>query len=150
MKRFKPSVGALNFLQILLALLAFGISLLCVLYLRKLRMLMYIIVGVVCSVAFVMDFILLPLYFSKALYTFDKISISKKGGLFYTKKQLMRFSSVQYYTVIKTPLSFITSLNFVIIHALGGQVVLNFLSLSDTKEVERLLTESLMEKEVER
>ena len=149
MKRIRPSVGALYFLQIFLALLAFGISLISVLYLRRFRLLMYIIVGVVCSLAFLFDLILLPLYFSRTLYSFDKNAISKKGGLFYNKKQLMKFSSVQYYTTVKTPLSELTSLNFVIIHALGGRVVLNYLSAKELAEVEGIMSENLKGNEVE-
>lgn len=149
MKHYKPDIKALNFLQILLALIAFGISLFCVLYLRRFKLLMYIIVGVVCSLAFLMDFIVMPLYFSRTQYTLDKSSISKKGGLIYTKKQLMRISSVQYYTLVKTPLSSITSLNFVIIHALGGTIIINYLSKSDLKEIEKALSDCLKGNEVE-
>ncbi len=148
MKKLKPNITALNVLQILLALVAFLISLICVMYLRRFKLLMYIIVGIVCSLAFIMDFILMPLYFSRTSYTFDKNAISKKGGLFFTKKQLMKLSSVQYYTSIKTPLSSFTSLNFIIIHALGGVVILHYLSKNDLKEVEHILSESLKGNEV--
>ena len=148
MKHIKPNVTALYFLQIFLAIVAFGISLLCVIYLRRFKLLMYIIVGVVCALAFLMDFILMPLYFSRTSYTLDKNSISKKGGLLFTKKQTMKLSSVQYYTSIKTPLSSFTSLNFVIIHALGGVVILHYLSNTDIKDVENILSESLKGNEV--
>lgn len=148
MKRVAPSLRAMYFFQIFIALVAFAVSLLCVLFLSRFRLAMYTIVGVACSVAFVFDLMLLPLYFSRTLYTFDKQGISKKGGLFYTKRQLMKFSSVQYYTVIKTPLSEFTHLNFVVIHALGGQISLNYLSEKELLEIDRMLSQYLKRNEV--
>lgn len=104
---------------------------------------MYVLVGIVCCAAFIMDFILLPIYFSKTTYTFDGRFINKKGGLFIVHKQFMKADSMQYATVIKTPFSKITGLNFVIIHALGGVMILHFISSNDLREIEKIVSRVL-------
>lgn len=138
-KRVAPHINALHFLQLCVALCAFLISLLCVLFLKRFEILMYVIVGVSCSLAFIGDFILLPVWFLKTSYSINEKMISKKSGLFFNTTQFMKAQSVQYVSVIKTPFSKITSLNFIIVHALGGVLVLQFLSKDETDELEKLL-----------
>lgn len=138
-KRFKPHIAALNFLEICVAVAAFLISLLCVVYLKRFELLMYIIVGAVCSLAFVIDFILLPLWFSRTTYTVTEEMITKKGGLFFFTKQFMKTDSVQYVSVVKLPFSKLNSFNFIIVHALGGVIVMQFLSSVEADQMAKLL-----------
>lgn len=103
---------------------------------------MYILVGVLCFSAFALDFILLPIYFSKTFYCITDELITKNSGMIFTAKQLMKKSSVQYISVIKLPLSDYTAFNFIIIHALGGTMLLSFLSSSDTEEIAKAFDNS--------
>lgn len=100
---------------------------------------MYTLVAIVCGVGFLLNFILLPIYFYKTSCTVGENYVSKKGGIIFTSKQYMKKSSVQYITVIKTPLSKFTAGNFLIIHALGGGIILYFLSDNDTEEIKNLM-----------
>lgn len=138
-KRYTPYRCALNFLRIVTALVALAASILSVIYLDRFPILMYIVTGVFCFTAFALDFILYPLYFSKTSFCVSKDFITKKSGMLFTKKQLMKKSSVQYLSVVKTPLSGFTGMNFVIICALGGKIILSFLSREDVDEISEML-----------
>lgn len=146
-KNYNPHRNALNLLRLGIAILALALTIVTLIFLNILPILMYILVGIVCATAFVLDFILLPIYFYKTSYTVGENYISKKGGIFFTTKQYMKKSSVQYITVLKTPLSKFTAGNFIVIHALGGGIILHFLSDNDTEEIKNLMKKWTKEKE---
>lgn len=134
-KNFRPHQNALNTLRLTVALLTLILSVAGVYFLKSYATAMYISVGAVCCLAFLGNFILLPLYFSKCSFNIAKDSATKNGGVFFTTTAHVKKSSVQYVTVVKTPFSKYTAMNFLIIHVLGGVMILNFLSLSDLEEI---------------
>lgn len=138
-KNYKPHRNALNFLRLATSVLALALTVACVILLENYNVAMYIGVGVVCGLAFFVDFILLPLYFAKCSFTIGQNGATKHGGIFFTTASHVKKSSVQYVTVVKTPLSKLTAMNFIIIHVLGGIVILNFVSSDDVDEIDVIM-----------
>lgn len=85
----------------------------------------------------------LPLYFSQASYYVSGQEIVRAAGFFVRNRQFMKTSAIQYVTLIRTPFSQQTGLNFVLINALGGHLLLPFLSRRDAEDILRSLTETL-------
>ena len=135
MKIYYPDKKALNFLRGLVIILAAVLTFLCLSYLRSFKILMYILLGICWGGAFALIFIFLPLYFAKTSYSLGGSLIAKRSGMIFTTRQLMRGSAVQYLTTVITPLSSLTSLNFIIVNALGGKVFLAFLTREEIAEI---------------
>jgi membrane protein YdbS with pleckstrin-like domain len=83
-------------------------------------------------------FIHLPLYFSSISYTATETEIMKSSGVFFKVHQSIRYSSIQYTTVVTSPFSQYTGFNFIIFFVYGGQLRLLFLKQSDAKEIIRM------------
>lgn len=82
----------------------------------------------------------LPLYFRKmSVYVFDTGVMFKTGVLKITRKH-MKAQAMQYITTVVSPLSRYTGLNFIIIRALGGRIIIPFLSRGNAEELSHLLT----------
>ena len=82
-------------------------------------------------------FVYLPLYFSSIKYTATETEIMKSSGVFIKTHQSVRYSSVQYTSVISSPFSQYTGLNFIVFFVYGGQLRLLFLKQSDAQEILR-------------
>ena len=88
---------------------------------------------VIAYVLFIM--IILPLWYSSASYAVSSDEIVVRYGVFSKIRQYMRLSAVQYITHVSFPFSRITGFNFIVINALGGKIVLMFLSDRDATEI---------------
>ena len=80
-------------------------------------------------------FIHLPMYFASISYTATDTEVMKSSGVFFKVHQSIRYSSIQYTTVVSSPLSQYTGFNFIIFFVYGGQLRLLFLKQSDAKEI---------------
>lgn len=138
-KSYKPHRRALNTMRLLISLLALALTGADVFFLKSFRTIMLIIAGVICAVAFIFVFILLPIYFSRTSYTLEKDLIIKDEGMIFFSTQYMKKDAVQYVKLLKTPLSDITSGNFLIINALGGKIIFSFLSTPEAYEIKAVL-----------
>ena len=147
MKKYYPSKAALNFLRLVIAAAAIGLTYVCFRYLHSIEILMYILVGIFWGGGFALCFIFLPLYFAKTSYSISSDIISKHSGMIFTTRQLMRGGSVQYVTAVITPFSRFTALNFIVINALGGKIFLAFLSKKDAAEITAALNKKKKKKE---
>ena len=65
-------------------------------------------------------FVYLPLYFSSLSFDTTENEITKHSGVYFRSHQSVLYSTVQYTTVVTTPLSQYTGLNFVIFFVYGG------------------------------
>ena len=130
MRSFKPDRHAL--LTLRLAIAAASVLLFCAVR-------MYIslnIVLVIIAIAFLtIDIfficIYLPLYFKSLSYDTTDTEITKHSGVYFISHQSVLYSTVQYTTVITTPFSQYTGLNFVVFFVYGGQLRLLFLNQED-------------------
>ena len=79
--------------------------------------------------------IILPLWFSTVSYVISGDELVAKYGLFSRTRQYMKLSAIQYTTRLSFPLSEYTGFNFIIVNALGGKLVLMFLSNVDASDI---------------
>lgn len=143
MKKYRPSRVALNVIRIIMLIACVAVIFLSKAYLSDYLILMYSVIGIFCGLCFLFGMILLPIMFSKAEYNISVNDITKTAGFFLITKQYMRTKSIQYVTTITTPFSHFTSINFVIINALGGKIFLPFLTKKDVIEITATLNRAI-------
>ena len=130
---FKPS--ALYIMSVAMFLAAGIGSALAWRYLGSFRILMFVLIGLCVGAAVLFGLILLPMYFRRTVIYISQSEITVHTGLIFLKREHMKMSAVQYVTLISTPLGGVTGFNFVILRALGGSLVLPFLSVKDCEEI---------------
>lgn len=134
MKSYKPDRRSMNTLRAasaaaaIILITAFGL-------LIPIYSLMITLIAGAAAAAVIVIFVYLPMYFSSLSYTADEDEISKTSGAVFRKKQSVKLSSVQHYTLISTPLSERTGLNFIILYVYGGRIFMPYLSKADANEI---------------
>ena len=106
-------------------------------------MIMWIILIVFATAYVAIALIWLPLYFNNVSYMVSSQEVIRCTGFFMKIRQIMNVSAIQYVTSIATPFSNITGFNFVIVNALGGNLLLLYLSKKDSEEIVRTLSEAI-------
>lgn len=145
MRKYTPKIAALYTIQALIFIVAVALTLLSVRYLSSFRILMSVII-IICWVASaIFGLWLLPMYFRRTVVYIGTSEISVHSGLIFLWREHMKASAVQYVSLVRAPLSSLTGFNFVFIHALGGTVVLPFLSSADAEEIITLLNSRISE-----
>lgn len=137
MKQYAPDRHCLTTLRLLITLAAVAIHL-AAKYFIPYEWLVTLITAAVVLLACLEMFLHLPLYFASIKYTATETEIMKTSGVFIKVHQSVRYSSIQYTTVISSPLSQYTGFNFIIFFVYGGQLRLLFMKQSDAKEIIRL------------
>lgn len=92
-----------------------------------------IVLFIIAYVIFIL--IILPLWYKTVRFTLYTDEIEVKYGFFSKTNQYMKLSAVQYTTKVSFPLSKFTSFNFIFLNALGGRVMLMFLSDRDAEYI---------------
>ena len=82
---------------------------------------------------------LLPMWFGSVSYIISDTHITKRCGIFFIQEQTMRLQALQYSTIIRTPVSEKTGMNFIPLHAYGGMILLAFLKPEDAQEIQKFL-----------
>ena len=136
MKHYYPDKGCLTTLRIII-IFSVIILLGLVRYFIPAKFLVLSFTIAVAVIAFFVMFVYLPLYFSSIKYTATETEIMKSSGVFIKTHQSVRYSSVQYTSVISSPFSQYTGLNFIVFFVYGGQLRLLFLKQSDAQEILR-------------
>ena len=83
--------------------------------------------------------ILLPMWYKSIKYTVTDKEIISRTGLFSRTYRIMKLSAVQHAALVTMPLSGFTCFNFISIGALGGNLMLMFLSRKDCSEIMDIL-----------
>ncbi len=141
MKKFKPDKNALLTMRIIIL----TISLLLILAVRiyiPITVIVLIIAAAFGTVDIFLIFVYLPLYFSSVCYDMTEDMITRHGGAFVKSHKSVKISKIQYTTVVTTPFSQYTSLNFVILFVYGGQLRMLFLDLDDAMEILKITGEA--------
>lgn len=138
-KKFRPSSRGLTVIRIMLIIICAAAIILSKMYLSAYPIFMYTVIGIFCFSSFAAGMILLPIVFAKSYYVISPTELHKTAGLFFITQEYMKTSSIQYVTVITTPVSSLTGLNFIIVNALGGRMVFLFLSKKDALEMTALI-----------
>ena len=115
-------------------------------YLGSLKILMYSLVGLCFGTAVLFGVILLPMYFRRTVFYISQSEITVHTGLIYLKREHMKMSAVQYVTRISMPLSSLSGFNFVILRALGGNLVLPFLGTAECEEIAQAVQGEIAER----
>jgi membrane protein YdbS with pleckstrin-like domain len=134
MKTYEPDRNGLMTLRILITLASAALIVLARVFIPW-RLTVIILGAVIASTALFLMLIYLPVYFSSITYTITDSEIIRKTGVLIKFRQSVRFSSIQYTTVVSTPLAQYTGFNFIIFFVYGGQFRLLFLSQKDAKEI---------------
>jgi len=134
LKKYQPDRHGLISVRILTTLFSVILSVISKIYVISEFLLFIVIIFIVTISIFVM-FVYFPLYFSSLAYETTSTEVIKHSGVIVRSHQAIRFDSIQYTTVVSSPLSQYTGFNFVIFFIYGGQLRLDFLSRQDTIEI---------------
>lgn len=134
MKSYAPDKRSTLILRIAVAVVATLIIILLRIFI-KIHVLLLSLSIILAAAALVIIFIYLPLYFSHLDYYATESEIKKRSGVFFRKSQSIKYSSIQYSTVITMPLSAYTGLNFIVFYVYGGRFIMVFLKKEDMHEI---------------
>ena len=134
MKQYLPDKHCLTTMRILITAVAVAI-LTAFRYFIPSEKTVLLLIFIVISVSLFEMFVHLPLYFASIRYSATDTEITKSSGVFIKVHQSVRYSSVQYTTVVSSPFSYYTGFNFIIFFVYGGQLRLLFLKQSDAREI---------------
>lgn len=137
MKQFYPDRHCLSTMRIMITAAAVAVLAAARYFITLYNIVFFTTVVVVFIACFEM-FVHLPMYFSSISYTATDTEIMKSSGVFFKVHQSIRYSSIQYTTVVSSPFSQYTGFNFIIFFVYGGQLRLLFLKQSDAKEIIRM------------
>ncbi len=142
MRKYQPKKAALIVIDVAIVVIAALLTALVVGYLSHHKIIMTLLLCLFWLAAILFAAILLPAYFSRTVIYISPTDISMKTGIVYQKRHHMKASAVQYVSTITTFMSKYTGLNFVILRAMGGTMVLPFLGVDDVREIEELMRNS--------
>lgn len=134
MKQYAPDRHCLTTMRILITITVI-IILFAVRYFITFDKIVFFTEIIIIFAALVEMFVHLPLFFSSIKYSATDTEITKSSGVFIKVHQSVRYSSIQYTTVISSPFSHYTGFNFIIFFVYGGQLRLLFLKQSDAMEI---------------
>lgn len=103
------------------------------------EIIIYSAIGVFAAAYIIFALIFLRIWQKTLSYALTPDCIISDTGFFVRTRQIMKYSSVQYVSLVSMPFSRISSFNFVIVSALGGRLIMMFLSDSDAKAVVELI-----------
>lgn len=141
MRKYRPTRTALYSLQFLELILCALLSIVAWYYLRFFPTLAWIAVMLLVVIYILTALVYLPIYISKTVITIGENEIIVKSGVFFETKSIMTHDAVQYISIVRTPLSKYTSLNNIVVNALGGRQFLLFLSRDNAEEIVDILRE---------
>ena len=87
--------------------------------------------------------ILLPMWYKTIRYTVKDGEIIARSGLFSRTYRIMKLSAVQHASKISMPLSKITCFNFISLNAMGGSMIMMFLSENDCARIMAMFDRSV-------
>lgn len=134
MRHYKPDKRCLRAIQIFIAFLGifFTASIAYISSVSKIAAAAELIIIIAAAVTAALY---LPLHFDSIKYTATDLEFTVTRGVFIKRKQTIKFSSIQYTTVINFPLSKLASFNSVIFFVYGGKLRISYLSVNDLREI---------------
>lgn len=93
--------------------------------------------------------ILLPMWYKTIRYVINNKEIISRTGLFSRTYRIMKLSAIQHASRISMPMANVTCFNFISVNALGGRMVLMFLSDKDCKEIMEMIGKKFEKKETD-
>ncbi|MBO5343952.1 MAG: hypothetical protein J6A57_05850 [Ruminococcus sp.] len=143
MKKILPDGNAGTFLKIVIFVIV--LLIVCAVWLFIPVYALWITI-ILAAVSIILDCIYIPLYFRNLRYEMDGERIIRYSGVFFRSIKMTEFSAVRYTTLLTTPFSKHTGLNFAVLFLYGGRLRLSFLSESDVREIIAIASASGREK----
>lgn len=143
MRKYKQKKSALVIIGVTAIVLAAILTALAAAYLSRYKITMTVLICLFWLIALLFAAVLVPAYFERTVIYISPTDISMQTGILFVKRHHMRMSAVQYVTSVTTFFSKYTGFNFVIIRAMGGGMVLPFLTLSDALDITNLFNSRL-------
>ena len=143
MKKYYADKTCLNVLRVLALVVTLSLIFVDYYFLYFIPIVMWALIGLFSLTFILFGIIWLPLYFSRASYIVSSLEVIRNIGFFFRIRQIMKVSAIQYVTLMTTPFSSITGFNFVIVNALGGNLLLLYLSKTDAEEIVRTLSAAI-------
>lgn len=133
MRHYRPDKRCLRAIQIFIAALGifFTASVAYISSFSKISA----VAGLIIIMALLTVTLYLPLHFDSIKYTATDLEFTVTKGVFIKRKQTIKFSSIQYTTVISFPLPKLASFNSVIFFVYGGKLKVSYLSVSDLRDI---------------
>ncbi|MGN0660717.1 MAG: PH domain-containing protein [Oscillospiraceae bacterium] len=137
MKVYRPKISAF-FASELVVVIVFAALFFAARYYVSVLPVAYGVVRLVLAAAYcALAFIYLPILFARTKCVVEDGRITSCFGAFINNEVVVEKSDIQYITLVKTPLSKITGLNFLLLNAFGGRVIIYFLSYKQASEIYR-------------
>lgn len=134
MQEYRADTAALRLIQVILCLLAAGLSAAAAQFLSPWAILMWIVIAVFVGIAVIVSFLLLPLLFRRLRCVTTSSRVSVRSGILLQREQSIRLNTVQFVQIISGPFDGKCGLNFVILHVYGGSLAVLFLSKEEREE----------------
>ena len=146
MKKYTADGYALGFIRIIMLIICVGGGVAAYIFLLRFNILMWAIIITLAALYFICGIIMLPIYFAQMKYTVSPDRIASHSGLLYSITQNMKISAIQYTTLISVPLLSRCGFNFVIANALGGRIVMSFLTRNDASDIQARISRYMSRK----
>lgn len=110
---------------------------------------MWILIAIFAALFILGIVVWLPLFFGAGRFELTDNEVIVSLGWLCRVRTFMKLSAVQYVVTVHTPFSKTTGFNFLLIQALGGVVIIPFISYTDCTELENVLGRVVMAEEKE-
>lgn len=131
MTQYKPCRKCLGVLTLMIILVTLTLIALSSYFFSFIPMFMKILNIIFIAAALFLTLIYLPVYFKNLCYYVSDEKITKTSGFFFVKTQTIMLDSIQYTTSVTTMFSEKTGLNFFLLYAYGGIMIVTFLNDND-------------------
>lgn len=134
-KILRADMSAMWLIRTIIILICALASTAALLYLSFIPILMWCCVSLFSALAIFLGIIYTPLYFKSITTKISENSICTTSGVIIRNSDIMKISSIQYATLISTPFSKKSGMNFIVLNALGGKLIIPFLKHSEAEEL---------------
>ncbi|MDE5792775.1 MAG: PH domain-containing protein [Oscillospiraceae bacterium] len=134
MKEYYADLSAMKLLQVLISVITVILISASIFIFFRLKIIIWILVGIFIITAIIINFICLPVYFKTLKYTVTANQITIRQGIFLVREQSIKLQSVQFVQFI-TGLNGMFGLNFVILYVYGGSMMIFFMKKQDRQEL---------------
>ena len=139
LKKYYMDKTCMSFLRVIMFYITMGLIVAIRYFLYFIPIIMWIFMGIFGAMFIAFGLVWLPLYFERGSFMVSRTEIIRNTGFFIRTRQIMKTEAIQYISLVTTPLSRYTGFNFIALYALGGTIVLPFLSKSDAEEISKFL-----------
>lgn len=140
---FHADMSAMRLIRTLIILLCCAAAAAGLIFLTRIPILMWSSASLFTLIAIFAGMIYTPLYFRSISTEISENTIRVSSGVFLKNSGVMKLEAVQYATLISTPFSEKSGLNFILLNALGGKQLIPFMKHTEALSLYAELTAAL-------